>query len=136
MSPRQSSKKTQPNSTRTNASVREQDNHKELFPIVGLGASAGGLDAYTQLLNHLPTYTGMAFVLIQHLNPDQKSWLSEILSKATKMPVIQAENEMVVEPNHVYVIPPSKTIDLLQKSLKQIRFGEDEARNCREQQSD
>lgn len=118
MSPRQPSKKTQLNSTTTKALVQEQDNQKELFPIVGLGASAGGLEAYTQLLNHLPTDTGMAFVLIQHLSPDQKSWLSEILSRATQMPVIQAENEMVVEPNHVYVIPPSKTMTIAKGILK------------------
>ncbi|MCC5635545.1 PAS domain-containing protein [Nostoc sp. CHAB 5844] len=86
---------------------QQQADQNELFPIVGIGASAGGLEAFTQLLSHLPTDTGMGFVLIQHLSPDQKSLLAEILSQRTQMPVLQAQNEMVVEPNHVYVIPPN-----------------------------
>ena len=65
------------------------------FPIVGVGASAGGLDAFTQLLKHLPADSGMAFVLIQHLDPTHA--------------VSQAEDGTPVEPNHVYVIPPTRT---------------------------
>lgn len=61
----------------------------KLFPVVGIGASAGGLEAFRQLLSHLPTDTGMAFVLIQHLDPNQKSLLREILSRATPMPVVE-----------------------------------------------
>ncbi len=77
------------------------------FPIVGIAASAGGLEAFTQLLSHLPIDTGMAFVLIQHLSPDRESLLTEILTRATKMLVNQPQNGMVVEPNRVYVIPPN-----------------------------
>ena len=74
--------------------------------IVGVGASAGGLEAFTELLGHLPHDTGMAFVLIQHLDPNHKSHLTELLSKACKMPVREVAGETRAEANHVYVIPP------------------------------
>jgi len=77
------------------------------FPIVGIAASAGGLEAFTELLGHLPTDTGMAFVLIQHLDPNHKSFLAEILSRSTQMPVNQVLDGVAVEPNQVYVIPPN-----------------------------
>ncbi|MEG4857511.1 chemotaxis protein CheB [Microcoleus sp. K1-B6] len=77
------------------------------FPIVGIAASAGGLEAFTQLLSHLPADTGMAFVLIQHLDPNHKSLLSEILARTTQMPVNEVEDGVAVEPNQVYVIPPN-----------------------------
>ena len=82
------------------------------FPIVGVGASAGGLEAFTQLLKHLPADSGMAFVLIQHLDPTHASFLREALAKATTMPVSQAEDGTRVEPNHVYVIPPDADISI------------------------
>jgi two-component system, chemotaxis family, CheB/CheR fusion protein len=75
-------------------------------PIVGIGASAGGLEAFTELLSHLPDDTGMAFVLIQHLDPSHESHLTELLSKASKMPVSEVEGETRAEADHVYVIPP------------------------------
>jgi two-component system CheB/CheR fusion protein len=75
-------------------------------PIVGIGASAGGLEAFTELLSHLPDDTGMAFVLIQHLDPTHESHLTELLSKATKMPVSEVKGETRAEANRVYVIPP------------------------------
>ncbi|BAC89795.1 chemotaxis protein CheB [Gloeobacter violaceus] len=78
------------------------------FAIVAVGASAGGLEAFTQFLGALPTDTGMAFVLIQHLKADQPSLLVEILDKTTGMDVVQVHNGTVVEPNHVYVIPPDR----------------------------
>ena len=77
------------------------------FPtVVGVGASAGGLEAFTELLSHLPDDTGMAFVLIQHLDPKHESHLTELLSKASKMPVSEVKGETRAEANHVYVIPP------------------------------
>ena len=78
-----------------------------LFPIVGVGASAGGLEAFTQLLKHLSGETGMAFVLAQHLDPSHRSLLPEILSKATKMPVSQVSDGTVMKPNRIYVMPPN-----------------------------
>ena len=75
-------------------------------PIVGMGASAGGLEAFTELLSHLPDDTGMAFVLIQHLDPKHESHLTELLSKESRMPVSEVKGDTRVEANHVYVIPP------------------------------
>lgn len=112
MTPRQSRKKVQ--STPNTAEATDND----LFAVVGIGASAGGLEAYTQLLSHLPTDTGMAFVLIQHLAPDQKSMLSAILSRATQMPVIEVQDGMSVKPNHVYVIPPNAKMTIERGVLK------------------
>src|SRR5438132_5001666 len=77
------------------------------FPVVGIGASAGGLEAFTHLLEHLPLDTGMAFVLVQHLDPTHQSLLTDLLSKATQLPVTQVANGTVIEPNHVYIIPPN-----------------------------
>jgi two-component system CheB/CheR fusion protein len=74
--------------------------------VVGIGASAGGLEAFTELLSHLPDDTGMAFVLIQHLDPSHESHLTELLSKASKMPVSEITAETRAQANHVYVIPP------------------------------
>ena len=82
------------------------------FPIVGVGASAGGLEAYTELLNHLPLDTGMAFVLVQHLDPVHESALTQILARVTRMPVLEVTNELRVEPNHVYVIPPNTNLSI------------------------
>jgi two-component system CheB/CheR fusion protein len=82
------------------------------FPIVGVGASAGGLEAFTRLLKHLPSDSGMAFVFIQHLDPNHPSLLCEALGKVTEMSVRQPEDRTPVEPNHVYVIPPDADISL------------------------
>jgi len=87
------------------------------FPIVGIGASAGGLEALEAFLSHVPVGSGMAFVVIQHLDPTQKSMLPELLQRATVMPVVQAANQMKVAPNCVYVIPPNKDLSILRGSL-------------------
>ena len=78
------------------------------FPIVGVGASAGGLEAVMQLLRALPADTGASFVIIQHLAPDHASNLAEILSRSTAMPVFEVRDEPEVQPDHVYVIPPGR----------------------------
>jgi two-component system CheB/CheR fusion protein len=80
------------------------------FPIVGVGASAGGLEAIRQLLAHLPDDTGMAFVLVQHLDPRHESRLADLLAKTTRMPVSNASHGVPVRANHVYVIPPNADI--------------------------
>ncbi|MFP2906710.1 chemotaxis protein CheB [Pyxidicoccus sp. 3LFB2] len=87
------------------------------FPVVGIGASAGGLETFTQLLAELPPDTGMAFVLIQHLSPTNPSFLSEALSTATQMPVVQVTDGMRVEPDHLYVIPPGADLELSEDML-------------------
>ena len=88
------------------------------FPIVGIGASAGGLEACTALLKALPVNPGMAFVVVQHLDPRHESILHKLLSRTTEMPVVQAEDGMVLEPDHVYVIPPDKDIALRERTLR------------------
>lgn len=80
------------------------------FFVVGIGASAGGLDPFRELLGHLPVNTDMAFVFVQHLNPSYSSQLAEILSKSTSMPVMEVKNGTLVRPNHVFIIPPNKKI--------------------------
>lgn len=95
-----------------------EDPVEATFPIVGVAASAGGLLAFTQLLSHLPTNTGMAFVLIQHLSPDHESLLSEILARATQLPVHEVQNGTKVEPNQVYVIPPNTKMILSEGVLQ------------------
>src|ERR1700682_5438427 len=82
------------------------------FPIVGVGASAGGLAAFTQLLQSLPSDTGMAFVLVQHLDPRHDSQLTEILSAATGMPGRTVVGGMPLKPDEVFVIPPNATMVL------------------------
>lgn len=77
------------------------------FPVVGVGASAGGLDAFKRLLAALPPETGMAFVLIQHLDPKHASFMADLLTSRTRMPVSQAVDGVVIEANHVYLIPPA-----------------------------
>lgn len=78
--------------------------------IVGIGASAGGLEALQQFLTFLPSNTGMAFVIIQHLAPDHKSMLADILGKYSAMPVTEIRNDMRVEKNHIYMIPPKYNV--------------------------
>ncbi|HVW70504.1 MAG TPA: chemotaxis protein CheB, partial [Steroidobacteraceae bacterium] len=78
------------------------------FPIVGIGASAGGLGAFTRFFAHMSADSGMAFVLIPHLDPSHKSLMVELLSRQTAMPVLEAGHRMPIRPNTVYVIPPNK----------------------------
>ncbi len=86
--------KTQAKAAQTNAAGQPFRNAP--FPIVGIGASAGGLEAFTQLLKHLPIDTGMGFVLVQHLDPEHESALTQILARATSMPVREVANNLRV----------------------------------------
>src|SRR5580704_15568955 len=88
------------------------------FPVVAIGASAGGLAAFTALLKALPTRSGMAFVLIQHLEPSHESALTTLLGKATGMRVIEVSDGMAVEPNRVYVIPPNRNMTIGKGALR------------------
>ena len=81
--------------------------------IVGLGASAGGQDAFARFLAAVPADTGMAFVLVQHLDPHQRSLLAELAQRHTTLPVQEIEEGQRAQPNSVYVIPPNHNIDLL-----------------------
>jgi two-component system CheB/CheR fusion protein len=83
------------------------------FPIVGIGASAGGLEALELFFANVPAESGMAFVVVQHLDPTYKGMLVELLQRGTPMPVFQAKERMRVAPNCVYVIPPNKDLSIL-----------------------
>ena len=87
------------------------------FPVVGVGASAGGLEAFSELLTNLPSDTGMAFLLVQHLDPTHSSFLVEILSKQTGMPIEEAREGVEIQPDHVYVLPPNSTLTLVDNLL-------------------
>jgi len=87
------------------------------FPIVGIGASAGGLEALVQFLEHMPADSGMAFAIIQHLDPTQKGILPELLQRATAMKVMQVTDRIKVQPDCVYVIPPNSDMSLLHGAL-------------------
>lgn len=82
------------------------------FPVVGIGASAGGLRAYESFLRSIPEDSGMAFVLIQHLDPTYESQLVELLQSHTKMGVAQAQDRTQVQKNQVYIIPPGKALSI------------------------
>ncbi|MDP1991101.1 MAG: chemotaxis protein CheB [Syntrophales bacterium] len=84
-----------------------------LFPIVGIGASAGGLEALEQFLRHVPENSGMAFVIVQHLDPNHKGLMPELLQRTTGMEVFQVRDRMEIKPNCVYVIPPNKDMSIL-----------------------
>jgi len=84
---------------------------------VGIGASAGGLEALTQFLEHTPADTGMAFVVVQHLDPTHKGMLPDLLQRATKMKVVQVTDRIRVRPDRVYVIPPNRDLSLLHGTL-------------------
>src|SRR5262245_57609788 len=88
------------------------------FPVVGVGASAGGLAAVTDLLKHLPPTVGAAFVLIQHLDPKHGSLTTDILSRVSPIPVSEVKDGMRIQPRHVYVIPPNRNMRLQGRVLK------------------
>jgi two-component system CheB/CheR fusion protein len=82
------------------------------FPVVAIGASAGGIEAFNELLKNLPASTGMAYVFIQHLSPDHESRLVEIFSRVTKMNVIEATDKLKVKPDTIYIIPPNREMKI------------------------
>ena len=96
---------------------KSHDSHTDLFPIVGIGASAGGLEAFEQFLVNVAENSGMAYIVIQHLDPTQKGMLPELLQRVSKIPVFQVKDQMNVRPNCVYVIPPNKSMSILKGLL-------------------
>ena len=88
--------------------------------IVGIGGSAGGLIAFKELLDFLPSNTGMAFVIVTHILPDASSYLAEILSKRTKMPIMVASTAMAIRANHVYVSAPNTDLRIEKYTFKVI----------------
>ncbi len=108
-----------PEKTKSTVASKEKTHASDsrMFPIVGIGASAGGLDAFEQFLMNVPENTGMAYVIIQHLDPTQKGMLPELLQRITKMKVFQVKDHTVVKPDCVYVIPPNASMSILKGVL-------------------
>lgn len=94
------------------ATTQKKETAKKAFLIVGIGASAGGFEAFTELLEHLPADTGMAFVFVQHLDPTHESKLAPLLSHSTQMHVTEIRDRTRVAPNHIYIIPPNTALIL------------------------
>src|SRR5215470_136209 len=103
-----------PNKSGENASSPSEND----LLIVAIGASAGGIEAFTELVTSLPSDTGMAYVLVQHLDPTHQSMLTELVSKKTKMAVEEVADGMGVQPDHVYVIPPNATMSISNHTLQ------------------
>src|SRR5438067_1753837 len=114
-------KNAKPNATtRTDAKTKTvaPGSQDDAFPIVGIGASAGGFEAVTQLLKNLPPDIGMAFVVVQHLHPAGHSELANLLVRSSALPVEQIRDKTRVEPGHVYVIPPNFDVLLDDRRLR------------------
>ncbi|HVM51452.1 MAG TPA: chemotaxis protein CheB [Candidatus Acidoferrum sp.] len=116
--PKNKTPKRRPRPARAGEPSQETPPQTDAFPVVGIGASAGGLEAVTQLLKALPPRTGLALVLVQHLDPTHESALTVILARATSMPVSEARHNMRLAPNNVYVIPPNKLMRISEGRLK------------------
>ena len=99
-------------------SYSEERRGGRTFPVVGIGASAGGLEAASSLLAGLPQSPGMAFVLVQHLDPKHESRLCDLLAKVTRLHVLEASQGLALRPDHVYVIPPNTSLTLEQGILQ------------------
>jgi len=111
---------TAPDTAQVSSDQHNQPEGRALFPIVGIGASAGGLAAFEAFFSGMPADDdpGMAFVLVQHLAPDHKSILTDLIQRYTRMKVSEVEDGMVVEPNCAYIIPPGRDMALLNGSLQ------------------
>lgn len=99
------------------------------LPVVGIGASAGGLEAFKLFFEKVPTGSGLAFVLIPHLDPDHKSLMVEIISRHTGMPVIEADHRVTIEANSVYIVPPNKNLCLENNELVPSEISHESAIN-------
>ncbi len=101
---------------------------KPVFPVVGVGASAGGLEAYQKLLQRVSDQDGLAYVIVQHLDPEHESMLAELLSRRTSLAVKTAEDGDEVEPNHIYLIPPNAEMTIEKRKLRLESFIEPRGR--------
>ena len=120
-------KAAQSRSSRRPSPARSPSCHPQDFPVVGIGASAGGLDACRGLVGALPAGNGMAFILVQHLDPTHESMMVDLLAGHTSMAVRQAADGMLIEREHLYVIPPGTYLSVghgaLHLSEPQARHG-------------
>src|SRR5262245_40269050 len=92
---------------------QRQSKSKRPSYIVGMGGSAGALEAFEQFFTHMPPDSGLGFVLVTHMDPTHKGMMPELLGRCTTMKVVQVEESMPVRPNHVYIIPPNKDMSIL-----------------------
>ncbi|MEI7429797.1 MAG: CheR family methyltransferase [Betaproteobacteria bacterium] len=113
-------KEARPESLATplDSGVSVENTPHDRFSIVGIGASAGGLEAFEQFFQACPAETGMAYVLVSHLDPNRQSLLAEILQRSTLMPVLEAVDQTSVARNHVYIIPPNREMSILNGILQ------------------
>jgi two-component system CheB/CheR fusion protein len=111
--PKQSPIKKKKNTAETSSSGNS-------FYIVGIGASAGGLDALERFFQNMPENSGMAFIVVSHLDPNHISIMPELIQKSTKMKLFQAEDGMLVEPDHVYVAPANRDLAILHGTIQLI----------------
>src|SRR5580658_7106417 len=89
---------------------KKKERSANLFPVVGVGASAGGLEAFKRLVRAIPEDSGMAYILVQHLEPTHESILVDLLQKVTPIPIHEITNNVRVEPNHIYIIPANRLL--------------------------
>ncbi|MBE0539791.1 MAG: PAS domain-containing protein [Verrucomicrobia bacterium] len=99
--------------SRNRGAISRDEPARVSFPIIGIGASAGGLEALERFLSHVPKKSGLAFVIVQHLDPTRKGIMPELLQRATAMRVIQVKDRTPVQTDQVYVIPPNKDMSIL-----------------------
>ncbi len=97
--------------------LRTATDADRLFPIIGIGASAGGLEALEQFFSHMPDNMGIAFVVIQHLAPNHQGMMPQLLQRVTAMTVFEAQNHMQIKPDYIYVNPPNKELSILHGTL-------------------
>lgn len=104
--------------------ISPEINDEQTSPIVGIGASAGGLEALESFFANMPPDSGIAFIIIQHLAPNHKSFMGDLLQKQTKMPVVQIEDGILVQPDRVYLNPPGKQVAMIKRTLQLLDFPE------------
>jgi two-component system CheB/CheR fusion protein len=92
---------------------KEKELGTDSFPVIGIGASAGGLEALSELFVKMPNDTGAAFVIVQHLAPSKDSAMPELLGRYTKMSIHQVTDNMAISPNTIYLIPPGKNMTIM-----------------------
>jgi two-component system, chemotaxis family, CheB/CheR fusion protein len=98
--------------------------------VVGIGASAGGLQALQRLFTHMPADSGLAFVVILHLSPEHESYAASVIQQATVIPVTQVTETVSIVPNHIYVIPPNKYLSMVDDALHPSQLGEPHGRRA------
>jgi two-component system CheB/CheR fusion protein len=124
-----SRKKTTPTSSGVLESMKKKTGPNNIYPIVGMGASAGGLQAFEEFFDAMPSKCGMSFILVAHLDPTHVSILPELIQKHTQMEVLQIKDGMKVKPNCVYVIPPNKDLSIINKTLQLFNISQPRGNN-------